>query len=532
MAVTYSLAPEPFWILLNLVGEAAGGAKMYTRRSLNHDEDKIVYQDAGGTTAWTNPIVFNLNGVAPGPFYWQYDSAQPDELYYIFINDADGNLLWSINDFNPGSGSGGGGGNVTTYLPLSNYIANNQFIDHIGTTVTTSLTNLVVAPSNHKGFTPSAVPVIGTYGVLGTDIRFLKNSTANTDNISFPTFALSSAPLGEGVTPVDYVRYQCTTANPGENYKCFQFPITQKVKNLSNQIMSFNIWATSPGAASLEVYVRQYFGSGSAASPDLRTLVGSFALTSSWASYNLTLTIPTVAGKSLGTAGLQTDDDALYIQLEMPHGVACDILFTKPSLYLGDIDPDQEFETYDQINSINSTPRCGDVKIGYYPVAPGGWLAMNDTSIGNVSSGATTEGAYTFQLYKTLWDSVSDTWAPVSTGRGATAVADFLAGKTLTMPRALGRALAGAGAGSGLTARALGEYLGAETISISAMPSHSHAPLAPASTFLTGVASGGSGLASGAATIYSSAATTATTGGSAADGNMPPISFMQVYIKL
>jgi len=530
MTVTYSLAPEPIWVIINNQGTVAGGAKMYTRSSLDKTVDKPVFQDAGGTIPWTNPIIFDLNGTQ-GPFYWKFDTAAPDDLYYIFVNDADGNLIWDQDDFTGGSG-GGGGGTVTTYIPLTNYIANNQFIDHCDDTTTTSLTDLVIAPSNHKGFTPSLVnPVVGDNGVVGSDIRFLKNSTANTDSVSFVTFSMATAPFTGDVTPIEYVRYQCTTSNPGETYKCFQFPITQKVKNLSNQAMTFKIWAAvTASTVNIQPYFRQYFGSSPTASTEVRNPIGgALALTTTWTQYNVNFTIDSVAAKTLGTPGAQTDDDALYIQLEMPLNTACDVLFTKPKLYLGTIDPSLEFEDYDQINSINSTPRTGDIKTSLLSSVPRGWVAMNDGTIGNAGSGADRENKDTFQLYKTIWDGILDAWAPVSTGRGATAVADFLAGKTLTLPRSLGRALAGAGTGSGLTARVLGEYLGAETISIAAMPAHTH----PGSTVAIESSLGASGssvsrMIPGSTTAVS----VASQGGSAANGNMSPTSFFNVFIKL
>jgi hypothetical protein len=464
MAISYLLAPIPKWVLINDQGTVAGGAKLYTYRSLNKTQPKAVYQDAGGTIPWTNPIIFDLNGVQ-GPFYWKVDSADLSDTYYLEAYDSDDNLLWTLDDyFPPGSG---GGGNVTTYVPIQNYITNNQFIDHIDDTGNpTGVTDMVIAPSNHKGFTPADVnPVVGTYGVLGPDIRFVKNNTNATDEISFPLFPLASDPLTGDVTPVDYVRYQCTNTPTGETYKAFQFPITQKVKNLSNEDMTFKIWAkVTATPVTISIYVRQYFGSGTAASAEVRTLIDTIDLDTNWTSYNLSFTVPDVAGKSLGTPGQQTNDDALYIQIEMPLDAPCDVLFTKPALYLGTIDPSQNFDSYDQIDSVNQTPRTGNIKIGLVPYQTGGWIRMNDGSIGNVGSGATNRANQdTFQLYKTIWDSVINTWAPVSGGRGATAIADFIAGKTLTLPRLLGRALASAGAGAGLSNRALGQYLGEET---------------------------------------------------------------------
>lgn len=527
MAITYLLAPIPKWVLINNEGTVAGGARLYTYRSLNKVQQKIVYQDPGGTIPYTNPIIFDLNGTA-GPFYWSVDSADLSDTYYLEAYDSDGTLLWTLDDYAPPGSGGGGGGDVTTYIPLTNYIANNQLIDHIDDTASpVASTNLVIAPSNHKGFTPALInPIVGTYGVVGPDIRFVKNNTTATDQITFPLFALASAPLTGDVTPVDYVRY-VSNGVVGETYKSFQFPITQKIKNLSNQAMTFKVWAkVTATPVTLTVYVRQYFGSGTAATADFRQSVGTILLDTTWTSYNISLTIPDVAGKSIGTPGLQTDDDAVYIQLEMPLNTACDVLFIKPALYLGTIDPDLEFEDYDQINSINSTPRTGDIKTSMLSSAPNGWVAMNDGTIGNVGSGATTRANQdTFQLYKTLWDGVIDTWAPVSTGRGASAVADFLANKTLTLPRSLGRALAGAGTGAGLTARALGEYLGEQThtMTLAELVAHTHNYESAAS-----VASGGgaSGMGGGAGRV------TTSTGSSTPFNVMQPTGFMNVFIKL
>lgn len=125
----------------------------------------------------------------------------------------------------------------------------------------------------------------------------------------------------------------------------------------------------------------------------------------------------------------------------------------------------------------------GDVKFTLRTTAPTGWVMMNDGTIGSAASGATTRAnADTEALYTLLWNGVSNTYAPVSGGRGASAAADFAANKPIRLPLALGRALAAAGSGAGLTARALGEALGAEThqLSEAQMPAHIHGASADA----------------------------------------------------
>ncbi len=402
------------------------------------------------------------------------------------------------------------------------------------------MTNLLIAPSNHKGFTPAALNPISTVGagVIGPDIRFVKNNTTATDQITFPLFAMASAPLIGDVTPVQYVRYQCTNSPAGETYKCFQFPITQKVKNLSNQAMTFKCYAAVTATpVDLVLYVRQYFGSGTAASTEVRTAVANLTLSATWTEFVVPFTIPSVAGKSIGTPGLQTDDDAVYMQLEMPLGIACDVLFTKPALYLGTIHPDLDFDDYDQIDSINLTPRTGDIKTGFYPSAPPGWLPMDDKTIGNVASGATSRAnADTFQLYSTLYTAVNNTWAAVSSGRTApgntiaTAVTDFLAGKTLTLPRALGRLLGEAGSGSGLTGRVLGEFEGAESTSVALISAN-----LPAGTPFNAGGSGTEGVDPGVTFNVPGNNSSGYTQGSSTPfsvSTIPPSTFMNFYIKL
>ena len=483
--ISYVQAFPPLWYVVGLDGLAAGGAQMFTYDSITR-QPKPVYQDPAGTLAWPNPVIFNLNGTK-GPFYWQEDSANPDDLYYVEVYDKDGNLLWQANNF-PASGASGGG-NVTTYIPVVNYITNNQFINHIGAQAGPLPTNLVIAPSNHKGFTPALVnPIVGTYGVLGPDIRFVKNNTNATDSLSFVTFSLSSAPLTGDVTPVEYLNYQCTNTPSGETYKSFQFPITQKVKNLSNQPMTFGFWAScGSGTQTVNIYTRQYYGSGTGATPEsasTRINIGSAALTTSWTWYPISFVMTSVAANSLGTPGLQTDDDAVYIQIDMPLGQPSNISFTKPALFLGAIDPDTTFESYDMIDAIDQTPRTGDIRVSYWASAPLGWAPMNDSFIGNTGSGATDPyaGQYMFQLYKTLWDAVSNNaYAPVTGGRGATALADFIANKKMQLPLALGRAMAASGSGAGLTPTVLGQNSGVEsnsvTLSSANLPPHSHSGL-------------------------------------------------------
>lgn len=197
-------------------------------------------------------------------------------------------------------------------------------------------------------------------------------------------------------------------------------------------------------------------------------------------------------------------------------------------------------------------PVTGDVALTILSTAPAGWLMMDDGTIGDGSSGADHAGAAYWPLYSALWTEISDTWAPVSTGRGSTALADFNAHKRMSLLKVLGRALGVAGSGATLTARALGSVVGTEThtlvksqvpaLSFSGTtgndsPDHAHAAVG---TVGGAQASNGGGAGylgnntnSGGATVRHQHPFSGTTDGDGgAHPNMQPTSFLHARIKL
>lgn len=133
------------------------------------------------------------------------------------------------------------------------------------------------------------------------------------------------------------------------------------------------------------------------------------------------------------------------------------------------------------LTSLSATPAnnfgTGDGKFTLKNVADSGWIICDDGTLGDAASGATTRAnADTSALFQLLWNNITNTWCPVTGGRGATAVADFGAHKSIKLPLVLGRALAIAGIGAGLTSRALGQNLGEENhqLTTNEMPVHNH----------------------------------------------------------
>lgn len=115
-----------------------------------------------------------------------------------------------------------------------------------------------------------------------------------------------------------------------------------------------------------------------------------------------------------------------------------------------------------------SVPETGWVQPTFQSVATSTWVMMDDGTIGNAASNATTRhNADTAALFAMFW-AISATYVSIfnSDGtpstRGVDAATDYAANKRIALPKVLGRVLMAAGAGATLTARSLGQYLGEE----------------------------------------------------------------------
>lgn len=177
--------------------------------------------------------------------------------------------------------------------------------------------------------------------------------------------------------------------------------------------------------------------------------------------------------------------------------------------------------------------------------APAGWLMFNGDTLGSATSGATRASATHKNLFLALWASFTNTDAPVSGGRGASAAADWAANKTITLPDLRGRSIIGTGTGSGLTARTHGAKVGAETHTLAEaeMPLHGHPFRASYASAGTASSTTTGGLMTNTVNAGNQAAFTGTpantqgqqiggTGGGGAHNNMQPSMALNWIVKI
>ena len=159
-------------------------------------------------------------------------------------------------------------------------------------------------------------------------------------------------------------------------------------------------------------------------------------------------------------------------------------------------------------------------------------VVLAGQTMGSAASGATAASDDYEALFTFIWTYVADSEAPVSTGRGASAAADWAANKTITLPDARGRVLLGKDNMGGSSANVvtdteadtIGDVGGEEdhTQTESELVSHTHSYTAPSSQASQQVNPG---------TTTSTGSTTGATGGGTAFNILQPYLTINVFIR-
>jgi hypothetical protein len=131
-----------------------------------------------------------------------------------------------------------------------------------------------------------------TAGAFTADRWTFAGGTSNT--LTQQTFTPGAAPVA-GYEGTYFARYTLTTAG--------DFNVSQPVENvrtLAGQTVTLSFWTKTSSASSIDnIYLIQDFGSGG--STIVVTSVTGLATTTGWTRHTYTATLPSIAGKTIGT---------------------------------------------------------------------------------------------------------------------------------------------------------------------------------------------------------------------------------------
>lgn len=412
--------------------------------------------------------ICDINGVDTIPFFYPYseiDENESDPYYITIVNHEQTNQITRPNfPFLPPNSNSGNVINSYNNLIINNGFWRNLAPNTLNVTPFTTVTlqdevtenvdgnfGVIVAPSQHDGF---KLP----------DTQFIKTDDTGTDVLTFVPFPLGNAqPINTYIVPEYYISHVCSDTGSTQTQKCYQFPISLHVNTLANvtytvSIQAQNVGGTGIGQNVITLFLLQDTGTGTTSPAPME--IGQITLNSSWKSYAFTAVFPSTSGLILGKGA----DDGLYLQVQMPLNMTCSINFTKPSIFLtSDIVPNNDFQTYDQVDTVINSPRTGDVRVSLNSFYSYGWVPMNGGTLCNngsitppTNNGFARQNTDAWQLFNLLWNSFKPfdngginvlaqmySSAGSTTSYGATAIADWTALKQLQLTRSMGQVILG-----------------------------------------------------------------------------------------
>jgi hypothetical protein len=146
---------------------------------------------------------------------------------------------------------------------------------------------------NQRNFTSGTAS-----GTFGFD-RWLLASDATLTTYSAQTFPLGTS-LG-GFTPTNFARLVTSGQSASSVFSILAQRI-EDVRTLAGETVTVSFWArAASGTPKVAVELEQIFGTGGSPSAGVTGIVGQVTLSTSWARHSVTLTVPSVSGKTLGT---------------------------------------------------------------------------------------------------------------------------------------------------------------------------------------------------------------------------------------
>jgi hypothetical protein len=149
---------------------------------------------------------------------------------------------------------------------------------------------------NQRGFTSL------TTDAYGFD-RWNFITGTGTTTYSAQTFTPGAAPVA-GYEGINFARLLTSGQTGAAAYSILQQRV-EDVRTLAGQTYTISFWAkAASGTPKVAVQYEQVFGSGGSAT--VNTYAGQVTLSTSWARYSITASVPSISGKTVGTSSYTT----------------------------------------------------------------------------------------------------------------------------------------------------------------------------------------------------------------------------------
>jgi hypothetical protein len=148
---------------------------------------------------------------------------------------------------------------------------------------------------NQRAFTSTS-----TSGAYGFDRFTWTGAGSGTQSYSAQTFTAGTAPVAGYESP-NFARITTSSQNATDSRVDFDTSI-EDVRSFAGETTTISFWAkAASGTPKVSVEIVQVFGSGGSPSAFNPVYVAQVTLSTSWARYSVTTTVPSLSGKTVGT---------------------------------------------------------------------------------------------------------------------------------------------------------------------------------------------------------------------------------------
>jgi hypothetical protein len=117
---------------------------------------------------------------------------------------------------------------------------------------------------------------------------------------SAQTFTPGTAPVA-GYEAINFAR-MLTTGQSGTSVYSILTQYIEDVRTFANQTITISFWAKSAsGTPKIAIELEQAFGAGGSPSSPVGVYAGQVTLSTSWTRYSVTVAVPSISGKTIGT---------------------------------------------------------------------------------------------------------------------------------------------------------------------------------------------------------------------------------------
>jgi len=135
---------------------------------------------------------------------------------------------------------------------------------------------------------------------LADRFNIVFDGSGSTRTVSRQTFTPGTAPVA-GYEGEYFIRFNQSVAGSGGTYIGFNQRI-EDVRTFAGQTATLSFWAKADATRTILPNLQQNFGSGGSATVNITSGFTSTNLTTSWARYTFTVSVPSISGKTVGTS--------------------------------------------------------------------------------------------------------------------------------------------------------------------------------------------------------------------------------------